>query len=267
MISEQNWRPGKRVAIAGGGPGAISTGLAFLKRGYDVRIFERQPECKAIRWCCPFVDTSLGDSAILRAEPGQQRVQLPFNKEVERRMGIKGWHYGVLRSSIFKKILDLMPEGITHASHEVTGYTELEDGVEVEFRNGAKLTADILIGADGIRSPISHQAFGEPGLFYTGIRLWLAWCDYIPGIPESHGVISHDWQYQASFFPMLHDGKPGFEWWVVEPSWEEKPLPDDPKQHLSGILKGWQEHVPRFLEATNFDTRVYRWEIYNRPSM
>lgn len=268
-MSEQNWRPGQRVAIAGGGPGAISTGLAFLKRGYDVRIFEQQPECKAIGGA---VLLSTPVLAILRSyrmsldnvgsytvthfqnNRGVERVQLPFNKEVERRMGIKGWHYGVLRSSIFKKMLDLVPDGIIQANYEVTGYIELEDGVEVEFKNGAKLTADILIGADGIRSAVSRQAFGEPGLFHTGIRLWLAWCDHIPGIPERYGVISHDWQHQASFFPMLHDGKPGFEWWVVEPSWEGKPLPDDPKEHLGNILKGWQEPMPRFLEATNFDT-------------
>lgn len=281
-MMEQDWRPGKRVAIAGGGPGAISTGLAFLRRGYDVCIFERQPECKAIGGA---VLLSTPVLAILRSygmsldnvgsytvthfqsNTGIERVQLPFNKEVERRMGIKGWHYGVLRSSIFKKMLDLVPEGIIHANHEVTGYTELEDGVEVRCKNGAKITADILIGADGIRSSVSRQAFGEPGLFHTGIRLWLAWCDYIPGVPEKYGVVSHNWQYQASFFPMTHDGKPGFEWWVVEPSWEGKPLPDDPKEHLSGILKGWEEPMPRFLEATNFDTQVYRWEIYNRPSM
>jgi 2-polyprenyl-6-methoxyphenol hydroxylase-like FAD-dependent oxidoreductase len=281
-MDDQNWRPGKRVAIAGGGPGAISTGLAFLKRGFDVRIFERQPECKAIGGA---VLLSTPVLAILRAygmsldnvgsytvthfqnNTGVERVELPFNKEVERRMGIKGWHYGVLRSSIFQKMLDLMPEGIIQANHEVTGYTELEDGVEVNFKNGAKVTADILIGAEGIRSPVSRQAFGEPNLFHTGIRLWLAWCDHIPGIPEGHGVISHDWQHQASFFPMLHDGKPGFEWWVVEPSWEGKPLPDNPKEHLTNILKDWQDPMPRFLEATNFDTQVYRWEIYNRPSM
>jgi 2-polyprenyl-6-methoxyphenol hydroxylase-like FAD-dependent oxidoreductase len=80
-------------------------------------------------------------------------------------------------------------------------------------------------------------------------------------------MISHDLQYQASFFPMLHDGKPGFEWWVVEPSWDGKPVPEDPKAHLTGILKDWAQPMPRFLEATDFNTQVYRWEIFNRPSM
>lgn len=281
-MATSDWRPGKRVAIVGGGPGSISTGLAFIKRGYDVRIYEKQPECKAIGGA---VLLSTPVLAILRSygvdpedfgsftvtyfknKSGAERVKLPFNTEVERTMGIKGWHYGVLRSSIFKKMLDLVPEGVIHADHEFTSYAEQEEGVELSFKNGYRVTADILIGADGIRSQVSQQAFGELNLFHTGIRLWLAWCDHIPGIPPNQGMISHDSQYQASFFPMLHDGKPGFEWWVVEPSWDGKPLPDDPKAHLTEILKDWAQPMPRFLEATNFDTQMYRWEIFNRPSM
>jgi 2-polyprenyl-6-methoxyphenol hydroxylase-like FAD-dependent oxidoreductase len=282
MVSSPNWRPGKRIAIVGGGPGSISSGLALIQRGYDVKIFERQPECKAIGGA---VLLSTPVLAILRSyglsldnvgsytvtsfanKQGLERIKLPFNPEVEKRMGIKGWHYGVLRSSIFKKMLELVPEGVIHANHEFTSYTERDDGIDIYFANGQQVTADILIGADGIRSKVSRQAFGEPHLFHTGIRLWFAWCDHIPGIPDNHGVVSHDWQYQASFFPMLHEGKPGFEWWAVEPSWDGKPVPDDPKAHLTGVLKDWAQPMPRFLEATDFKTQVYRWEIFNRPSM
>ncbi|GKZ98010.1 hypothetical protein CBS147343_9963 [Aspergillus niger] len=281
-MSSQLWRPGKRVAIVGGGPGAISAGLAFLNRGFDVRIFERQPECRAIGGA---VLLSTPVLAILRSfgmslenvgsytvtyfknKFGLERLKLPFNPEVERRMGIKGWHYGVLRSSVFKKMLELVPEGVIDTDHEFISYTEVSDSIEIEFKNGKSIAADILVGADGIRSAVSRQAFGDPQLFHTGIRLWLSWCDYLPGIEPNYGMVSHDWQHQASFFPMLHDGKPGFEWWVVEPSWEGKPVPEDPKAHLSVILKDWAQPMPRFLDVTNFDTQVYRWEIYNRPSM
>lgn len=151
----------------------------------------------------------------------------------------------------------------------MTGYEDVEGAVQVIFTDSGiePVTADILIAADGIRSAVSRQAFGDPQLFHTGIRLWLAWCDHIPGIPPNTGVISHDWQYQASFFPMLHDGKPGFEWWVVEPGWEGMPLPEDPRAHVKKILQDWSDPMPQLVEATDFETQVYRWDIYNRPSM
>lgn len=265
----------------GGGPGAISTALAFHSRGFDVRVFERQPECKAIGGA---VLLSVPVLAILRSygvgsdkfgshtithfknKAGLDRVILPFNKEVNRRMGIKGWHYGELRSSIFKEMIKLVPDGMILTDHEVVGYVEHDNEVTAEFKNGKKVTADIIVGADGIRSVISHQAFGDPKLFHTGIRLWLAWCDKMEGIPPNFGFVSHDSQYQASFFPMLHEGKPGFEWWIVEPSSPTTPVPTDPKAHIQKILNGWCDLMPRFPDATDFDTQVFRWDIYNRPS-
>ncbi|KAJ4252322.1 hypothetical protein NW762_010920 [Fusarium torreyae] len=281
-MASLSWRPGRRVAIVGGGPGAISTGLAFIRRGFDVRIYEPQPACKAIGGavllCVPVL-------AILRSygmnldvvgshtvtyfknHKGSERVKLEFNPEIEKQMGIKGWHYGVLRSSVFQKMLDLIPEHVIQPGHEFVSYHERDDEIELEFKNGSKVTADILIGGDGIRSQVSRQAFGDPKLFHTGIRLYLAWCDFIPGIEPNYGYVSHDWQYQASFFPMVHNGKPGFEWWIVEPSWESKPVPKDIKAHVSGILENWADPMPRFVEATDFDTQVYRWEIYNRESL
>ncbi|RAL02478.1 FAD-dependent oxidoreductase [Aspergillus ibericus CBS 121593] len=216
-------RPGKRVAIVGGGPGAISTGLAFLQRGYDVSIYELQPVCKAIGGA---VLLSTPVLAILRSygldltnvgaptvtyfknKAGTDRVKLPFNTEVERRMGIKGWHYGVLRSSIFQKMLDLVFEGVIHADHKFTSYIKHDDYIELFFKNSHRVTADILISTDGIRSK-----------------------------------------------------------WVVKPSWKGKPVPDNLKAYLTSILKDWAQPIPRFLEVTNFTTHVYRWEIYNRPSM
>jgi 2-polyprenyl-6-methoxyphenol hydroxylase-like FAD-dependent oxidoreductase len=142
-----------------------------------------------------------------------------------------------------------------------------DHGVGSGGTSGKMKGADILIGADGIHSAVSRQAFGDPNLFHAGIRVWLSWCDIIPDIPDNYAVVSHDWQYQASYFPLLHEGKPCFEWWVVEPSWEGKPLPEDPKAYLSGVLEGWSEPMSRFLDITGFDSQVYQWEIYNRPSM
>lgn len=282
-MSEQTWRPGKRVAIAGGGPASVSTALAFIQRGYDVRIFERQSECKPIggavllnipvlailrSYGMPMENVGSFTTTSFQNKSGLERVELPFNKEVEKLMGIKGWQYGVLRSSLFKKMLDLLPNGVIFNNHEFTSYSELpgRDGIQVMFKNGENVIADILVGADGIRSGVSRQAFGDPKLFHAGVRVWLAWCDKIPDIRENYGVISHDWQCQASFFPMLHEGKPGFEWWVVESSYDGKPVPENPREYLTNILKDWSQPLPRLLEATDFDTQVYQWEIFNRPS-
>ncbi|KAL2829439.1 hypothetical protein BDW59DRAFT_170477 [Aspergillus cavernicola] len=191
---------GVQVAIVGGGPGGISTRLAFLKRGFDVRIFEQQPECKAIGGAVLLSTPVLATVTYFQNKAGTERVKLLFNPEVERRMGIKRRHYRVLRLPVFRRMLDLVPEGLIYANHEFSVYKKLDDGVEIEFTNGHEITADILVGADRIWSGVSQQAFSNPKLFHTGI--WIS---------ENCGV-----------FPMLHDGKPGFKWWVVKLSWDGK---------------------------------------------
>lgn len=276
------WRKGKRIAIIGAGPGGISTALALIKKGYDVRVYEKQSEPKAIGGA---VLLSVPVLAILRNygvdidnfgsytvthfcnKQGDARVVMPFNKKVEECMGIKGWHYGVLRSTAFQHMLNLVPKGTIYSDHAFEKYEEKNDGVTVYFSNGTNVEADIVVGSDGIRSGVSKQAFGDPKLFHVGIRLWLAWTDFVEGIPPNFGFVSHDEKYQASFFPMLHDGKPGFEWWVVEPANEGDPVPSDPIAHLNNILKDWAEPMPRFPNLTNPETQLFRWEIYNRPSL
>ena len=43
-ISDECWRPGWRIVIIGAGPGGVSAALAFHRRGFDVRLYERASE-------------------------------------------------------------------------------------------------------------------------------------------------------------------------------------------------------------------------------
>lgn len=277
-----SWRTGKRVAIVGAGPGGVSAAIALLKKGFDVKLFERQPHPKALGGA---VLLSVPVLAILREygidinnfgthtsvsfknNKGRTRAQLPFNPNIERLFGIKGWHYGVLRSSAFAKMLELLPEETIVPNHSFSHYNELENSVELHFKDQPPIEADILIGADGINSVVAKQAFGKPDLFHIGLRIWLAWCDPIEGLKPNSGVIAHSDKYQASYFPMLHDGKPGYEWWIVEPSKEHAEVPTNVKEHVQTILNKFDDPLPRFPDATDFDSQIFCWDVYNRPSL
>lgn len=276
------WRAGKRVAVIGAGPGGVSAALALHRQGFDVRVFEKQPEPRplggAVLLSVPVlavlrhygVDLSNFGSLTVtefRNHKNNLRSRLPFNQAVEASFGIKGWHYGMLRANAFARMMELMPEGMLVPNADFDHYTQTEDSVTVVFKDGETIEADILVGADGIRSGVSRQAFGEPELFHVGLRVWLAWCDPIAGIPAQTGRIIHSHKYQASFFPMLHDGKPGYEWWIVEPCEENAPAPADVASHIGKILRNFPDPLPRFLQATNLETQIFRWDIYNRPSL
>ena len=283
MSNGDGWRPSKRVAIVGAGPGGVSAAIALLQRGFDVRLFEKHSAPKPLGGA---VLLSVPVLAVLRSygvdlenfgsftfvefrnNKGQVRARLPFNADVEKAMGIKGWHYGMLRSNAFARMMELLPAGVLQPNAEFTKYTETGGGIIVEFKDGSSVEADVLIGADGIRSVVSRQAFGEPQLFHVGLRVWLAWCDPVEGIPSNLGVISHSSRIQASYFPMLHDGKPGFEWWIVEPVNENCGTPDDVETYIRKLLSDFPaEPFSRFPDATDFSRQIFPWSIYNRPSL
>jgi len=282
-MSGSTWRKGRRVAVSGAGPGGVLAALELLRQGYDVRVYERAPEPKplsgAVLLSSPVlavlrrygvdVGPSFGSKTIVefRNNRGHTRARLPFNESVEQALGIPGWHYGVVRSTAFGKMLDLLPEGVIVPSRTVTGYKETGDGVRVLFEEGAPEEADILIAADGIRSNVTEQAFGDPGLFHIGLRVWLAWCEDFGGLDRTTGAITHARDVQVSYFPMLHDGRPGWEWWVVEKSGPDAVPPADPEAHLRERVSHFAHPLPLFPDHTDFDRQVFRWEIYNRPSL
>ena len=276
------WRAGKRVAVIGAGPGGVSAALALHKQGFDVRIFEKQPAPKplggAVLLSVPVLAVlrdygvdldNFGSFTVteFRNHKNRLRSRLPFNQSVEKSFGIEGWHYGMLRANAFARMMELLPAGMLVANADFERYTQTEDGLSISFKNGKSIDADILIGADGIRSGVSRQAFGQPELFHVGLRVWLAWCDPIEGIPAQTGRIIHSHKHQASFFPMLHDGKPGYEWWIVEPCKENAPAPQDVGDYLGKILRHFPDPLPRLLQATNPRTQIFKWDIYNRPSL
>lgn len=41
-----------------------------------------------------------------------------------------------------------------HLNHRLVNYTELEEGIELKFKNGETASCDILVGADGINSVV-----------------------------------------------------------------------------------------------------------------
>ena len=279
--NEPKTSPRRRVAVVGAGPGGISTAIALHQAGHEVRLFERSPQVTplggAVLLSLPVlailrhygVDIDkMGAMAVteFRDWKGRLRVRLPFNKRAEEKAGLPGWHYGLLRAEAIARMLKVLPPELLYPSHRCTGFDESDTSVRVKFENGQSWEADMLVGADGIRSAVSQQVFGDPKLFHCGINVWLAWC-HAEGIPRDVGYISHSPRVQASYFPILHQGKPAFEWWVVEPWTEGQVFSGDMKQHIGRLIEGWVDPIPKLFVATDFERNAFRWEVYNRQPL
>jgi 2-polyprenyl-6-methoxyphenol hydroxylase-like FAD-dependent oxidoreductase len=270
--------PKKRIAIVGAGPGGLSALIALSQAGFDVRLFERQPEIKAMGGAVllnlPVMCILRGygvdlekfgatASSEFRTSKGRLRFRIPFNEDAQKKAGLPGWNYGMLRSSLYARMLPLAPQGSIMAGHRFVHFTEEGETVRLHFDNGSTWDADLLIAADGNRSTVMQQVLGDLGLFPLGLQVWLGWC-HADALPRETSMIMHSSDTQFGFHPILHDGQAAWEWWMVERCPKGAPLQDDVGAYLRRRLTGWAEPVPTLMAATDMG-KVFRWELFNRP--
>jgi 2-polyprenyl-6-methoxyphenol hydroxylase-like FAD-dependent oxidoreductase len=67
----------------------------------------------------------------------------------------------VTRASVHEALVKEVPQDAVEWGKNVKGVRETERGVEVQFDNGTVEHADLVIGADGVKSTIREAIFGD----------------------------------------------------------------------------------------------------------
>lgn len=269
-----------KVAVIGAGPGGLSAALALHQAGFTVKLFERHREIKSIGGAIllnaigMYILRSYGanvddlhtvDVSEFRRADGRHRVTWRTEPELIRRAGAKGWISGTMRSFVYKKMLDVMSEGIIETGHAFSSYEETADGVRVHFADGDSYDADLVVGADGIDSPVRTQIWGREELKNVGIRVTLGWGE-VNDAPRTHMICSHDERYQLGYAPLNYEGKNYFEWWFVEKYTDDTPPMTDPIQYVGERVKHFAGPIPRLIAATDGTHDVFPWVVqYKEP--
>jgi 2-polyprenyl-6-methoxyphenol hydroxylase-like FAD-dependent oxidoreductase len=270
---------GKRVAIIGAGPGGLSAGIALHQAGFDVKIFERHKKTKALGGAIILnaiginilrsygINTDdLATTAIqrFRRYDGKQRVLQQFDNDLLNNANVSGWMAGLMRSELYERLLNSIPEGMIINDHDFISYEERPDGVKIIFEGGKEYTADLLVGADGVNSRVREQLWGKSELQHLGIAVWLGWSE-LEGPDRNEIVLNHSDIHQFGYSPLVFKGKNCYEWWFVEPCEENQPEPSNPLTYISEHLKKFAYPVPEILNATH-SQNLFRWLIkYREP--
>jgi salicylate hydroxylase len=80
-------------------------------------------------------------------------------------------HRGDLHAALANAIRHRSPDAI-RPGHRLTSLTQDAAGVTLTFANGATVEAAIVIGADGIHSPVRTSLFGQDDPKFTGVVAW-----------------------------------------------------------------------------------------------
>jgi salicylate hydroxylase len=175
----------KSIAVIGGGIGGLSAALHLLRAGFDVHVYEQS---RALREVGAGINVpanavrvihglGLGDKlaelGVMPAAVHQQRwddgrtlLRTPLGFEVERHFGYR--QYQSHRADVLNMLVQALPAERIHVGHRFTGFTERGDKIQAQFENGARVSVDALIGADGIHSTVQRQLFGATPPRFTG---------------------------------------------------------------------------------------------------
>src|SRR5204862_6045375 len=174
-----------RVAVIGGGIGGLTAALSLRRAGFEVDVYEQAPELTQIGGGINMGPNAarilrrLGLAAGLdregvrplfthqrRWQDGRTLQRVPLNPLCEELYGAP--HITIHRADLLAVIASGFPAERIHLSHRLVGLSDRGDAAEAWFENGVRITAEILVGADGIHSAVRAALFGEEAPRFAG---------------------------------------------------------------------------------------------------
>lgn len=173
------------IAIVGAGMGGLTAAATLRRAGFEVNVYEQAP---AFTRLGAGIQVSPNAMKVLRTiglEPalrdiafqppaqnsrewdtGNINLVLEMGEALEQRYDAPYllMHRGDLHAELVKAV----PEEVVHRAKKFVGLDPVGERVVLSFDDGSKAEADIVIGADGVHSPIRKQLFGADELNFTG---------------------------------------------------------------------------------------------------
>ncbi len=276
------------IIIVGAGIGGLAAGLALLKRGLDVEIYEQAPELKEVG---AGIQISSNGTRVLYAlglEKALKRVQvLPSRRVIRHWATGKTWNwfdlgpvtaarYGTphvmlhradLHDLLAAAVRNLKPDAI-HLNARGAAITQTDRNVEVRFESGKTARGAYLIGADGIHSKVRELLFGADKPQFTGAVAWrgLVPIGKLPAhLQQMQGVNWLGPHGHVLHYPVRRGELMNFISFVERDDWQiESWVTQGTKDELANDYRGWHEDVHAIIR--NIET-PYKWAMMVRGPM
>jgi 2-polyprenyl-6-methoxyphenol hydroxylase-like FAD-dependent oxidoreductase len=276
------------IAIIGAGIGGLAVAAALRKTGREVTVYEQaeaftrvgagiQQSPNAMK-----VHRGLGTEERLRqvafvpsqrlsreAKTGKVTSDYPWGNTVEERYGAP---YLLLhRGDLHAALNDIVPASCIVRGKKLAGISEREARVELAFADGSNVTADLVIGADGVHSIVRDHVAGPeqprftgrvayrttyPASLLRGVKLGTASTKWWG--KDRHIVIYYVTRAQDEVY--FTTSQPEKADWMTKESWSMKGDLDE----MRNAFRDFHYDVQAVLAAA---PEVHKWGIYERDPL
>ncbi|MGZ5867485.1 MAG: FAD binding domain-containing protein [Xanthobacteraceae bacterium] len=202
----------RRALIVGGSIGGLFAGLLLRRAGWHVAIYERVAGELAGRGAGIVVQPdqilrlkSLGlDPADLGVEINTRKI---FDVEGQIVATLACRQITTSWERVFRFLRDTFPAANYHGGKSLRRVVQHSDSVTAQFSDGSEAEADLVIGADGIRSTVRQHFFPDLAPRYVGYIAWRALLAESALPPATHDAL----------FPFMSFGLPSGEQFLGYP--------------------------------------------------
>jgi 2-polyprenyl-6-methoxyphenol hydroxylase-like FAD-dependent oxidoreductase len=250
------------ILIAGAGIGGLTLAIALKRRGVPVTILERETEMRpagsglalspnamvalgqlGVAESVERAGAAIAKSAIL--DSSGRPLGAEFNvAQLAKELGapIVALH----RARLHDALLHAVDPGTVRTGVSAVRYECTADHVTVYCSDGTVMQADLLVGADGLRSAIRAQMIGDGEPVYAG---YTSWRGVTPaGAVPKPARMSESWG-RGERFGIVEIGADQIYWFAVANA-PRGGRDEDVKRELLARFGGWHSPIATVIERT-----------------
>jgi salicylate hydroxylase len=198
-----------RIAIIGAGIGGLTLAIALRQRGVHAQVYEQASELREIgaavalsangtreleRLNCleGLVSSATEPSELIYRDgvSGERIAALPVAQGDAYRRRFGAPYLGIHRADLQKVLGNAHGPDDLHLGHRLSSIDEVPGALRLNFANGHSSEANLVIGADGVRSFVRRYVTGGESLLYSGTSAFrgIVSVDRLPQLPDPRAI-------------------------------------------------------------------------------
>jgi 2-polyprenyl-6-methoxyphenol hydroxylase-like FAD-dependent oxidoreductase len=261
-----------RIIIIGGGIGGLTTAIALSKVGADVQVYERAPELREVGAGIALASNAIraldalglandlqtsgieGIQGAIRDPKGN--ILTAVSPDLFKRLGSAAILH---RAELLSLLACHVDPARLHLGRKFLGFEQNSGEITVHFDSGETVFGDALIGADGLRSAVRTQLFGNQVIRYAGYTGWRAVLDF----PDRAELLPGETWGRGRRFGIVPMSRGRVYWFATKnaPQGQRDPA-GRTKASLAQLFRGWHQPIEELIAATQEES-ILRNDIFD----